>query len=854
LELRDHKFSKISQGNFLFLDLYVTRHGKPLNGIVKIELLCKDLTVSSLRADAEEGFLKVKFDTKDYRGPFVIILTTRDRESDSLLISGVLPQEFMTAGMGHSFEISLHNLQGMEDSTRGIYYRRIEEKEKFFRLEEVSTSSGKIKLLEEFNKIQIVVINPIDGESTIYNFNDIKKDDLLDFEIYPPYSFIHLAFWKEKPFESWGIVLKPLQIKGLLKIKNNAYTGEELKIQIETDKPSSCLLIVSNKKPENFNPKKQLARDIYFNIKENSFNLHDGFIGTENLFCDYSVKNKKPFRPPVNISLFADSEEMEIIYSEVFPVDKVMEKTLLLPHKPGKWYVSSYILNDLDCLELCEEVLVREISITIDFDVPQIMGYGEKISGRIYFDTSEEAKLFINTPTDYFEGEVSGSGMTEFELLSPGDIRGELSFGSKKDIITHTICPAGMEKVILSSINLLSRGDIIEGDNLLIYPPNSLLLQLIRSMESFSFDSSEILSSKLSAMAIEYRLILSGVLSGDQKELEEKIYANLQILKKFFKEGFFSLWGEEPSVEVTVKVLTNMLSYQGLHFVSADRIIQSASKSLLERGIKSYPLTLLSSEFTPPSTRNINPILTYLYGPKLLRQQLVSLIKILAIKSHNFYYWKGDDFWGGTLEATCHALKVMHRAGEKEIFQKALNFIFTNIKNGTLNSTSDTLSLVELLSEVFLPSGSRAIVNGVETSFNDIFPVRGKVEVIEKNLIVRSDREEIVNYLEKQGEISFSIEVSSSHVIIGEILTIIIKPETRTLCPIARIFLPGNIDLLDLTPGIQYINLPVKGSTLEINALAVRNGTGKIRVFLEDFYRPDRTGVSESVEIVVGET
>jgi len=161
---------------------------------------------------------------------------------------------------------------------------------------------------------------------------------------------------------------------------------------------------------------------------------------------------------------------------------------------------------------------------------------------------------------------------------------------------------------------------------------------------------------------------------------------------------------------------------------------------------------------------------------------------------------------------------------------------------------------VELLSEVFLPSGSRAIVNGVETSFNDIFPVRGKVEVIEKNLIVRSDREEIVNYLEKQGEISFSIEVSSSHVIIGEILTIIIKPETRTLCPIARIFLPGNIDLLDLTPGIQYINLPVKGSTLEINALAVRNGTGKIRVFLEDFYRPDRTGVSESVEIVVGET
>jgi serine/threonine protein kinase len=832
IEIKYYRLDKnIEEGSSITIDLYISKDGIPFSGLLKLLLLCNNRLISSLRPDIEEGRFSFKFNTGNDRGPFIL------KGEGAGTFQLFLPErEEKHINIGNSFEIALKNLPARTD--RGLFYKKLENTGQIVEFQELESETGKIKVLDDLDVMQIAVINPVNGESKIYDFNNISKNSLLEFQSYSPYSLVHIGTWKNHPHETFGIIISPLKFSASMDVQEKAVPGEEVEVIIETEEIAHCLLMVTDVEIPNPPLLRKLTYDLYNNIKKNTelTSLSEQF-------------NKGDDIDKYHLEPLITDREGEIIHVEL--VDKIAKKVIKMPDKPGLWHIYSYILKDLTYMQLHRKLIVEE-HIFIEFDLPKMMNRGDKITGKIYFSSPKEANLLISTPDDYFEGTVSGTGSTDFEVAIPGEITGDLSFGDKHWKITNSISPGAIENITFSEISLLQKGEVIEGQNLTLYPGHQFLIESINSIQNFSLESSEVLSSKLAAMAIKYKLLSHIDMTGDLKELGIEINNKLNLLNIYIKNGLFSLWEEsKPSIDVSIKIMSNMKVFLTIPFPLAHRLIETCTEVLLNKGIRKYSLSSLNARFMPLSGKTENPILTYLYGPPAIKGQMAELIKILALKDGDSYYWKGEDFWGGNMEATCYAIKAMYLCKEEDFFNKGLKFILKNLKNGTLNSTSDTLPFIELLWEINLNGSYTCLVNGEVTT--DKVIVHGKIEALENRLIVKKDRVEKINHMEKTKKLSLSIEVIPDKAIIGEVISIIIKPKIKTICPVVKIFLPGNMDLLEITPGIQFVTLPIKMDSLEIKALAVRKGKGKINVIIEDFYKPEYSGYGESVDIITGE-
>lgn len=821
------------EGNSFTVDLYVSKDGLPFNGLLKVLLLCDNSLIASLRPDIEEGRFNFKFNTGNNTGPF--ILKAEGEGTFQLFIPAEREEKHIN--IGNHFEIALAELPGRTD--RGIFYKKLTGTGNIIEFQELEEETGRIKVLDDLNTMQIAVINPVDGESNIYDFNNISKNSLLEFQTYLPYCLVHAGTWKDQPWESVGIIINPIKISPSMDVKQKATPGEEVEVIIETEGISRCLLIVTDLEIQDSQMLRKITHDLYYNIKKN-IEPEPEESGKEDNMDKYHVE-----------PLIKDMEG-NIIYSELFILERTAKKVIKMPDKPGLCHIYSYILKATD-YKILHRTLIIEENIFIEFDLPRMMNRDDRITGKIYFSSPENANLLISTASDYFEGTVSGTGSTDFEVSHTGEITGELSSGNRHWKITHRISPGSIENITCSEITLLGKGEVIEGENITIYPGYQLLASSIENIQNFSLESSEILSSKLAAMAIKYKLLSHNDITGDLKELENKINSGLTLLNIFLCDGLFSLWEEsKPSIDVSIKIMSNMKHFLTIPFPRAHRLIQDCTEVLLNKGVRKYSLTGINNRFMPMPGKIETPILNYLYGPQSIKGQMAEIIKLLALKDGDSYYWKGDDFWGGNLEATCYAIKVMHLCNEKEFFNRGLTFILKHLKNETLNSTSDTLSFIELLSEINFTGSYKYLVNGEITA--DTIINHGKIEALENRLIVKKDREKQINYMKKTKKIPLSIDVVPDRAIIGEAISIIIKPRIKTVCPVAKIFLPGNIDLLDITPGIQSVTLPVITDSLEIKALAVRKGKGKIHAVIEDFYKPDYCGYGESIDIITGES
>ncbi len=821
------------EGNSFTVDLYLSKDGLPFNGLLKVILLCNDSLIATVRPDIEEGRFNFKFNTGNDTGPFIL---KGEGTGTFQLFIPEKEREEKHINIGNYFEIAPAELPGRTD--RGIFYKKLTGTDNIIEFQELEGETGRIKVLDDLDIMQIAVINPVDGESNIYDFNNISKNSLLEFQTYSPYCLVHTGIWKNQPLETVGIIISPIKLSPLMDVKQKAVPGEEVDVIIETEGIYRCLLLVTDFEIQDSPMLRKITRDLYHNIKKN--------IELE------SEEAGKKDNDTYHVEPLIKDREGEIIYSELFTLDRTAKKIIKMPDKPGLCHIYSYILKATD-YKILHRTLIIEENIFIEFDLPRMMNRDDRITGKIYFSSPENADLLISTASDYFEGTVSGTGSTDFEVSQPGEITGELSSGNRHWKVTHRISPGAIENITCSEITLLRKGEVIEGENIKIYPGYQLLARSIEAIQNFSLESSEVLSSKLAAMAIKYKLLSHNDITGDIKELENNINSGLTLLNIFVHDGLFSLWEEsKPSIDVSIKILSNMKHFLAIPFPLAHRLIETCTEALLNKGVRKYALTGINARFMPMSGKIETPILNYLYGPQSIKGQMAEIIKLLALKDGDGYYWKGDDFWGGNLEATCYAIKVMHLCKEEEFFNKGLTFILKQLKNETLNSTSDTLSFIELLSEINLTGSHTYLVNGELSSDTSI--IHGKIEALENMVIVKKDREKQINYMEKAKKIPLSIDVVPDRAIIGEAISIIIKPRIKTLCPVAKIFLPGNIDLLDITPGIQTVTLPVITDSLEIKALVVRKGKGKIHAVIEDFYKSDYCGYGESVDIITGES
>ncbi|MEM7798819.1 MAG: hypothetical protein AAF633_06505 [Chloroflexota bacterium] len=360
-------------------------------------------------------------------------------------------------------------------------------------------------------------------------------------------------------------------------------------------------------------------------------------------------------------------------------------------------------------------------------------------------------------------------------------------------------------------------------------------------------------------------MINSGEINGNLDQVSGLIKAGLKRLDQFRHEsGFYSLWGGGNPVDyITVKIAHRLLPFLEIEFADVHQRLEKTKHALLEKEIKENQLLVLDPRFKDKMNSVKDAAVLYFAGNGE-QQAALKFLRKAAIRDGNQVHWDGSPsigYWGGTLEATCDAARVMHAAGDP-LFDAAFQYIGSRMVNGRLYSTADTRALIELIDSM-RSSQSQPIVEidgDLQQLDRDI--VCQSISVRQGHLLARIDEEIEVDHLTPKSNYKFNVSVSSKQVKIGKEVNIQIQLNEETLCPVARVFLPGSLAFLkggaNAQTAYQPVNEPVRRrrwsnitAQLTLDAVAVRRGSGYIYIMVHDLYDAEKVGTIKPIYINV---
>jgi hypothetical protein len=206
-------------------------------------------------------------------------------------------------------------------------------------------------------------------------------------------------------------------------------------------------------------------------------------------------------------------------------------------------------------------------------------------------------------------------------------------------------------------------------------------------------------------------------------------------------------------------------------------------------------------------------------------------------------------YWGGQVEATCDAARVMLHAGDA-LFVPAFRYVTGKLVDGMLYSTADTRALVELLAGLGSRATDVALIDGREAPLSEV-SIGKEVTALTDNLIVRVDEQIVIDHLKPRSDFQFSVKPSTTRPRLGERIQITVTPQDSSIAPLVRLYLPGCLALLKGGANAQTAHLPVEREELIVDAVAVRPGEGKLYVTVHDMYDADKVGTAKGIDIRV---
>jgi hypothetical protein len=314
----------------------------------------------------------------------------------------------------------------------------------------------------------------------------------------------------------------------------------------------------------------------------------------------------------------------------------------------------------------------------------------------------------------------------------------------------------------------------------------------------------------------------------------------------------FSIWcGGEQGVDITARVAHRLLGFEGLPFDDAFDMRGKAAKALSKRKYKNNQLLPLGGDFRAPLETVADAVALYFYGNGSRDEALGYLRRKAERLDDGTARWPASThhYWGGQLEATCDAARVMLHAGDA-LFVPAFRYVTGKLVDGMLYSTADTRALVELLAGLGYRAGDTALIDGREMPLREV-SVGKEVTAQTDNLIVRVDEQREINHLEPRANFLFSVKPSKKRLTLGERIQITVTPKESSIAPLVRLYLPGCLALLKGGANAQTAHLPVEREALVVDAVAVRPGRGKLYVTVHDMYDADKIGTAPGIEIRV---
>jgi hypothetical protein len=349
-------------------------------------------------------------------------------------------------------------------------------------------------------------------------------------------------------------------------------------------------------------------------------------------------------------------------------------------------------------------------------------------------------------------------------------------------------------------------------------------------------------------LAVAYRGIISGIAPGDLPTTNGRILAGLQRLATFQRpDGLFSIWcGGEPGVDITARVAHRLLGLRSLPYPDSEAMLAKAQDALLRARYHDNALLPLNTDFRQKMDSAEDAVAYYFAGD---RDPALKLLRKTARREGGKAQWKSTSAWGGDLEVTADAARVMYDARD-ELFRPAFAFVTGKLVNGMLYSTADTRALVELLASLKFDQATRAVIDGQDVALGEM-SIGREVVALSDNLIVRVDEEIEINHLEPRADFQFAVKPTRTKLSLGERIQIAVTPKEQTIAPLARLFLPGNLALLKGGANAQTAHLPIEKKELVVDAIAVRPGRGRLYVSVHDMYDADKVGTATGIEIDV---
>jgi hypothetical protein len=320
------------------------------------------------------------------------------------------------------------------------------------------------------------------------------------------------------------------------------------------------------------------------------------------------------------------------------------------------------------------------------------------------------------------------------------------------------------------------------------------------------------------------------------------------------ENGMYSIWcGGEQGVDITARVAHRLLGFEGLPFEDAFRMRGKAASALLLRGYKNNQLLPLGGRFRAPLETVADAVAFYFYGNGHRDEALRYLRRTVERLDDGTARWPASNhhYWGGQMEATCDAARVMLDAGDA-LFVPAFRYVTGKLVDGMLYSTADTRALVELLAALGFGESDTALIDGREAPLREV-SIGKEVTARTDNLIVRVDKRIEIDHLEPCADFRFAVKPSKKRLRLGERIRITVAPRESSIAPLVRLFLPGCLALLKGGANAQTAHLPIEQDELVVDAVAVRSGRGKLYVTVHDMYDADKIGTIPGIEIRVKE-
>jgi hypothetical protein len=294
-----------------------------------------------------------------------------------------------------------------------------------------------------------------------------------------------------------------------------------------------------------------------------------------------------------------------------------------------------------------------------------------------------------------------------------------------------------------------------------------------------------------------------------------------------------------------------LLGFEGLPFEDALDMRGKAAKALAKRKHKNNQLLPLGSEFRATLKTVADAVALYFHGNGHRDRALDYLRRTVERLDDGTARWPTSKrhYWGGQLEATCDAARVMLDAGDA-LFLPAFRHVTGKLVDGMLYSTADTRALVELLAGLGFSAGETALIDGHEVPLREV-SVGKEVTAQTDNLIVRVDEQIEINHLEPRADFRFGVKPSKKRLKLGQRIQITVTPKESSIAPLVRLYLPGCLALLKGGANAQTAHLPVEQDKLVVDAVAVRQGRGKLYVTVHDMYDADKVGTAPGIQIQV---